>query len=396
MRITSRFHRYRVALVGILLVSIAAGSSVLNGTPIAAAASCDVTYTVTWANEQSFTADVKIRNNGATVNGWTLAWTFPGNQSVSNAWNTALTQSGANVAAQDANWNGSIPTGGTAGFGFNANFSGANDRPTNFTLNGVACGSSSSPTSTPAATPTSTPSKTPTPTAAAPVVTASVTPSATDVAVGDTIVVRATSNLGIPQYTLTVIDASTGAVQDQANPIFTPAQPAPISVSSGGVSWTLQAVRAGTVRFAVRVNGETFDPRCNCFFFTNASAMSALVTVRAAATPTSTPTRTPTPASCSVLVTVLSQWNGGFQDQVKITNTGTTTTNGWIVTWRFSGNQTISSLAGGIYTQNGQNITVRNQSRNGRLDPGRSATFSFVATGSASGALTNLTCTLIP
>jgi hypothetical protein len=119
-------------------------------------------------------------------------------------------------------------------------------------------------------------------------VTVSVTPSVTDVAVGDTIVVTASSNLGIPLYTLNIIDSNTDAIQDQADPIFTPAQPAPISTSSGSVSWTLQAARAGTVRFAVSVNGEIFDPTCSCFFFTNGSATSVPVTVSSGPTPTLT------------------------------------------------------------------------------------------------------------
>src|SRR5262249_893293 len=78
---------------------------------------------------------------------------------------------------------------------------------------------------------------------------------------------------------LTIIDTATGVEQSLTNPIFTPAQPPPLMASSGAVSWTLTAARAGTVRFTVNVNGETFNTGCGCFFFTNASATRTPVTV---------------------------------------------------------------------------------------------------------------------
>jgi hypothetical protein len=106
------------------------------------------------------------------------------------------------------------------------------------------------------------------------------------VTVGGTLVVTASSTLGIPRYSLTVIDEATGQAQSTTNPIFDPAQPAPISVSSGGVSWTLRALRAGTVHFGLGVYGETYDGSCNCFYFTGAGATSSPVAVADAPTPT--------------------------------------------------------------------------------------------------------------
>ncbi len=100
---------------------------------------CQVTYTVTNQWTGGFTADVTIKNNGAAINGWTLSWTFAGNQTITNMWNATPTQSGQNVSARDAGWNASLPSGGTATFGFQASFSGSNTNPTPFRLNGVAC-----------------------------------------------------------------------------------------------------------------------------------------------------------------------------------------------------------------------------------------------------------------
>jgi cellulase/cellobiase CelA1 len=85
-------------------------------------------------------ADVTVRNGGnAAVDGWTLTWTFGGNQRITNMWNAVPTQTGQAVSAADGGWNRVIPAGGTAAFGFQASFSGANAVPTAFRLNGTAC-----------------------------------------------------------------------------------------------------------------------------------------------------------------------------------------------------------------------------------------------------------------
>jgi cellulase/cellobiase CelA1 len=92
-----------------------------------------------WGN--GATINVTITNNTTTaVNGWTLAFTFPGNQTISNMWNATYTQSGASVSVKDGGFNAYIPAnGGSVNFGFNINYSGTNAKPTNFTLNGTPC-----------------------------------------------------------------------------------------------------------------------------------------------------------------------------------------------------------------------------------------------------------------
>ncbi|AXI80454.1 glycoside hydrolase family 9 protein [Peterkaempfera bronchialis] len=109
-----------------------------DDTPSAAA--CSVTYHVDSSWDVGFTATVTVKNTGSTaINGWTLAWAFPGNQKISNAWNATVAQNGAAVTAKDAGWNGTVAAGATASFGFQAGYSGSNPAPTQFTLNGAAC-----------------------------------------------------------------------------------------------------------------------------------------------------------------------------------------------------------------------------------------------------------------
>jgi beta-glucosidase len=87
------------------------------------------------------TISVTITNKSAmVVNGWTLAFTFPGSQTITNLWNGTYTQSGADLSVKDAGYNASIPAnGGSVNFGFNLNYSGSNAKPTSFALNGTTC-----------------------------------------------------------------------------------------------------------------------------------------------------------------------------------------------------------------------------------------------------------------
>jgi endoglucanase len=109
-------------------------------TPTTRAGGYVVTYTLSdWGGAAN--ADVIIKNNSANaVNGWTLAWTFPGNQKITNMWNAAYTQSGASVSATNLGYNNIIAAnGGTVSFGFSMTYTGTNLKPTAFTLNGAAC-----------------------------------------------------------------------------------------------------------------------------------------------------------------------------------------------------------------------------------------------------------------
>lgn len=101
--------------------------------------SCRVRYTAnSWGT--GFTADVSITNTASTVvNGWTLAWTFAGNQRVTNAWNGVASQTGQRVSVTNAASNATISPGGSVSFGFQGTYSGTNTDPVDFTLNGGPC-----------------------------------------------------------------------------------------------------------------------------------------------------------------------------------------------------------------------------------------------------------------
>ncbi|MFC6023503.1 cellulose binding domain-containing protein [Plantactinospora solaniradicis] len=97
---------------------------------------------------------------------------------------------------------------------------------------------------------------------------------------------------------------------------------------------------------------------------------------------------------CTATYRQTNQWQGGFQAEVTVRNTSTTTLNGWTVRWTFPNGQTISQVWNGTLTASGSSITIRNVSWNGSLAPNASVTVGFTGTWNGTNAPpTNLTCT---
>ncbi|MET8157715.1 lytic polysaccharide monooxygenase [Sphaerisporangium sp. NPDC005289] len=112
-------------------------------------------------------------------------------------------------------------------------------------------------------------------------------------------------------------------------------------------------------------------------------------------TPKPTPTPTPTPSSgpggCAASFHTTSTWNGGYQAEVTVRNSGSSAINSWTVNWALQSGTTINSLWSGTYTVSGSNITVKNANYNGSLGANASTTFGYVAQGSPGSP--TLTCT---
>ncbi|RZU23624.1 cellulose binding domain-containing protein [Streptomyces sp. BK239] len=92
----------------------------------------------------------------------------------------------------------------------------------------------------------------------------------------------------------------------------------------------------------------------------------------------------PTPAgACAVTYTITNQWSGGFQAEVKLTNTGASAWSGWSLDWTFPDGQKVNQLWNAQYTQSGSSVTARNTTWNGVVAAGSSVGFGF--TGDWSG-----------
>ncbi|MGY1581470.1 cellulase family glycosylhydrolase [Streptomyces sp. MN13] len=108
-----------------------------TGTP---GAGCSVNYRV--ANEWpgGFQGEITIRNTGtAAVTGWTLAFSFPNGQTITNMWGGTPTQNGSAVTVAAASYTSTIPKAGSVTLGFTGSRSATNTAPVSFTLNGNTC-----------------------------------------------------------------------------------------------------------------------------------------------------------------------------------------------------------------------------------------------------------------
>jgi poly(hydroxyalkanoate) depolymerase family esterase len=135
---------YAIQFMGLNATSNSTPTATIGSTPTPTAtvggSTCSVHYAVSSQWSGGFGASVTINNTGtSTINGWTLKWTFPNGQAITQIWNANDTQSGSNVTATNLSYNGTIAPGGSANFGFNGSWSGSNSTPTAFTLNGVSC-----------------------------------------------------------------------------------------------------------------------------------------------------------------------------------------------------------------------------------------------------------------
>ncbi|MFB9238663.1 cellulose-binding domain-containing protein [Plantactinospora siamensis] len=146
------------------MAAVIGGYGAVTVSPAQAAAGCRVDYAVSSSWPGGFGANVTVTNLGDPVNGWTLTWSFPAGQAVTQYWNADISQSGAAVTARNVSYNGSLGTGASTSFGFNGSVTGSNPAPTSFSLNGVMC-NGAPPTSAP---PTSAPPTSGPPTSAPP------------------------------------------------------------------------------------------------------------------------------------------------------------------------------------------------------------------------------------
>ena len=113
-------------------------AAAMPGAAHAGSAAVTCTYTFNAWNG-GFSANVHIANNGPTINGWSVRWTFAESTDQIQAWSSLISvRDGVEVTATNASYNAVIPSGGAVDFGWNAR-SAATSTPTDLTINGAAC-----------------------------------------------------------------------------------------------------------------------------------------------------------------------------------------------------------------------------------------------------------------
>lgn len=114
-----------------------AGAAVAPVSTAHAATACEVTYTASSWNG-GFAANIQIRNLGDTWYGYTVNFTFTGDQVVTTAWNHMWSQSGRSVTVQSSSY-APVPSGSSISLGFLGRYTGENTPPTGWRVNGVPC-----------------------------------------------------------------------------------------------------------------------------------------------------------------------------------------------------------------------------------------------------------------
>ncbi|SIS22277.1 Cellulose binding domain-containing protein, partial [Microbispora rosea] len=103
--------------------------------------------------------------------------------------------------------------------------------------------------------------------------------------------------------------------------------------------------------------------------------------------PSSTPSPSPTAGSgpCRVSATV-NAWNNGLTEQIAITNTGSSTVNGWSLTFTLPSGQTITNGWNAGYSPSSGQVTATNVGYNGTMAPGSTTEIGFQATHTGNAA----------
>jgi fibronectin type 3 domain-containing protein len=381
---------------------------------------CQVAYADTNDWGSGFTGSVSITNTGnSSINGWSLTWTWTGNQQITQSWNANYAQSGPAVTLTNASWNASIAPGATvSGIGFNANYSGTNAAPAAFYLNGARCGGAAGGSNVPAA-----PSNLSATAASASQINLSWTASSTagvtyDVYAGTSSAVTASPGFrvatGITGTTFqhTSLSASTtyyylatavnaagesaasnqASATTQANTVPPPVPPTGLSAqaisssqinlswnasTSPGVTYNLYenttANFSAANRIATNITATTFQqqglkPSTTYYFVAtavNSAGESAYSNQASAATQGSS-----SGGSCHISYTDQNDWGTGFTGNISITNTSTATIQGWHLVWTWPGNQQIVGAWNATSNQTGNQVTFGSLSYNGTISPG--------------------------
>ena len=133
----------RLVVAGTAL-ALGLGLAVAASTQASAATSCSASYVTASEWQGGFVANLTVTNTGTTaLSGWTVTFTYPGDQYVTNAWNATVTQSGANITAVNISDNGTIAPGANTTFGWQGTWTSSDAAPTSISCNGSGSGGTS-------------------------------------------------------------------------------------------------------------------------------------------------------------------------------------------------------------------------------------------------------------
>jgi alpha-L-fucosidase 2 len=124
-------HTYRAARPGVTPSASSTPSSTPSSPPPTGARAV---YAVTSSWSGGFQAEVTVTAGATAIKGWTVSWTFPNGQVISQVWSGTHTQSGSSVTVTNAAYNGALAPGAATTFGLIASVAGVNQPPAGLTV----------------------------------------------------------------------------------------------------------------------------------------------------------------------------------------------------------------------------------------------------------------------
>ncbi|WJK35972.1 lytic polysaccharide monooxygenase [Solwaraspora sp. WMMA2065] len=91
---------------------------------------CTATFSIVATWQGGFQAEVRVTAGGTPISRWTLNWTNPTGQQVTQAWNATVSSNGSAVTATNVSYNGSIGSGASTSFGLLGSATGTPVAPT--------------------------------------------------------------------------------------------------------------------------------------------------------------------------------------------------------------------------------------------------------------------------
>lgn len=399
----------------------AASSGPLSGT-----GNCQVTYTNTNDWGSGFGTSISIANTGTSaVNGWTLTWTWAGNQQITQAWNSSASQNGPAVTLKNASWNAAIAPGASVtGIGFNASYTGANVAPRTFYLNGAVCGASGSssggnvptaPANLAANAVSSSQINLNWPASAITGVTYDVYASTSTVSATPALRIASGltgtnfSHTGVAagttyNYVVTALDSSgesapspeASATTQSVAPLLPMAPTGLLAAAASStqinLSWTASAtpgaaydIYANTSpafspsnRIATGVSATTFQhvglKSSQTYYYVVTAVNPAGESGDSNQANATTPAAVAGNSSCHVSYTDQNDWGSGMTAGLSITNTGGSLLPNWTLTWTWAGNQQITNAWNAGATQTGNRVSLSGLSYNSAISPGATIT----------------------
>jgi cellulase/cellobiase CelA1 len=130
----TRPHLRRRIAMAVPALMLGLGLVATAGSPASAATGCSASYATQSQWSSGFVAGVTISNTGTSaLSGWRVTFTFGGDQKVTSFWGASMTQSGENVTASNASYNGTVAAGSSASFGLYGTWASSDAAPTSLT-----------------------------------------------------------------------------------------------------------------------------------------------------------------------------------------------------------------------------------------------------------------------